>query len=401
MSGDDQTREPASRQQAREFISRVYFFQDLPEEDLELIAGRCRSLTFPAGARVFREGDIADRFYIVLSGTVEVWKDYESESRDLLASHGPGGLFGEMALVDELPRSATIIARDPVELLYLPREDFRQVLRERSTISLSLLKSLSMMVRRSNDSFVEDLRRRNRQLESAYDRLRQAQTELLRSERLSALGKFSNMILHDIRNPISVLRSYGELIASSPGDPDRVRNWASTIVTEADRLNSLATELLDYSRGEIRLDMGIHSMGDLLERVTAYTGPRLAQSRVTLRIENSVATPVIVDGERMVRVLTNLVDNARKASAPGQEVRVVAVARDRSLELSVADDGEGMDPDVLKHVFEPFYSSSRGGGSGIGLVIVKNVVEAHHGHLELNSSPGKGTVVGISLPLRG
>ncbi len=401
MSEHTKSRDNIPREQARDFISRVYFFQDLPEEDLDLIAGRCRRLEFASGDMVFREGDIADRFYIVLSGTVEVWKDYESDSRDLLATHGPGGLFGEMALVDELPRSATIIARDPVELLYLPRGDFRQVLRERSSISLSLLKSLSMMVRRSNDSFVEDLRRRNRQLEAAYDRLRQAQTDLLRSERLSALGKFSNMILHDIRNPISVLRSYGELIASSPGDTDRVQKWARTIVTEADRLNSLATELLDYSRGEIRLDMGVHNVADLLSRVSAYTSARLEQSRVSLVVENHVDTPIIVDGERMVRVLTNLVDNARKASGPGQSVVVYADSEERILRLEVSDQGEGMDDEVRARVFEPFYSSSRGGGSGIGLVIVKNVVEAHHGHLELQSSPGNGTTVRIGLPLRG
>src|SRR5512145_2480173 len=93
-------------------LAGVPFFAGLDPADLALIAAAAREESFAPGATIFREGDPADRLYIILAGTVEIWKDYGDEQRDLLASHAVGHLFGEMAVVDDLPRSATVVARD-------------------------------------------------------------------------------------------------------------------------------------------------------------------------------------------------------------------------------------------------------------------------------------------------
>ena len=166
-------------------------------------------------------------------------------------------MFGEMALADDLPRSATVRARGRARLLCVERGDFHRIIHDNSSIALSVLKSLSLMVRRSNNSFVENLRMRNEQLEKAYKELQEAQHELLAAERLSTLGKFSSLILHDIRNPISIMRGYAEMIIHRHDDHDHMVRNAKRIISEADRLNRLAGELLDYSRGEIRLNMQI------------------------------------------------------------------------------------------------------------------------------------------------
>ena len=88
--------------------------------------GSRREERFAPGATIFTRGRPADKLYIILEGTVEVWKDYGEDQRDLLAAHGVGHLFGEMALIDDLPRSATVIARDAVRLLSMGREDFHE-----------------------------------------------------------------------------------------------------------------------------------------------------------------------------------------------------------------------------------------------------------------------------------
>ena len=232
---------------------------------------------------IFREGSEADRFYIVLSGAVEVWKQ-----KDLLAVHTAGHLFGEMALIDELPRSATVIAREPTRLAYIGRADFQQIIRENSSVAISIIRSVSDMVRSSNEHFLESLRARNLELEQANRALREAQEELLRKERLSTLGKFSSLILHDIRNPISVLRSLAELILLGPEERERVERNARKIIVESDRLNQLASELLDYSRGDIRLNPTIVRLEEFFGRLREAIEERYQARGIAIRMDDRV-----------------------------------------------------------------------------------------------------------------
>ena len=380
------------------FLRDVYFFRDLTDEQVGAVEKCCKEDHFERGDVIFRENAPAERFFIVLDGMVEVWKDYASPAPDLLAVHGKGHLFGEMALIDDLPRSATVVAKTDTSVLYLFREEFDRVLRENTAVALSILRSLSAIVRKSNESFVVDLRRRNEELEKAYRELQAAQGELLRAERLSTLGKMSSMILHDIRNPISILRGFGEMIQLVADEPDKVRQYAASSVSEADRLNRLANELLDYSRGEIRLDVGVAPVGDVIEQALGGLRERFEKRAVTVRVENHVTVPVLMDAERMARVLTNLCDNARKAMRKGDSLTVRADLDGDELLLEVADTGRGMEPDVVAHVFEPFYSSSPDGGTGLGMVIVKSVVEAHRGSISVASEPGSGTTVSVRIP---
>ncbi|MFW6288991.1 MAG: ATP-binding protein [Spirochaetota bacterium] len=382
------------------FLREVYFFKDLSDGEIAEIEALFKEDRFDRGTVIFRENAPAERFFIVLDGMVEVWKDYSSPSPDLLAVHGQGHLFGEMALIDDLPRSATVVAKTDTRVLYLFRREFDRVLRERSAVALSILRSLSAMVRKSNESFVDDLRRRNAELESAYSELQSAQEELLRAERLSTLGKMSSMILHDIRNPISVLRGFGEMIQLVADEPDRVRQYAASTVREADRLNRLANELLDYSRGEIRLDVRVVPLDHLFGQLAEGMRERLVARGVTLTMDNSVVEPVLLDEERMVRVLINLCDNARKAMSRGDTLTVTARVEGSEVVIVVRDTGRGMSDDVARHIFEPFYSSSPDGGTGLGMVIVKSVVEAHRGSIAVESAPGVGTEVTLRLPTK-
>jgi signal transduction histidine kinase len=119
-----------------------------------------------------------------------------------------------------------------------------------------------------------------------------------------------------------------------------------------------------------------------------------------LDIRSDVGRPVIMDEERMLRVMMNLADNARKAMPSGGTLSMSATSHEETVRFVVSDTGEGMAPEVLDRIFEPFYSKSQSGGTGLGMVIVKNVVEAHQGSLRVESSPKEGTTVTIVLPSR-
>ncbi|ORC37740.1 histidine kinase [Marispirochaeta aestuarii] len=382
------------------FLKTVPFFSHLENEYLDELARYCREESFAPGEILFREGDAADRFFIMMKGQVEVWKSYGTQDADLLTVHGPGKPFGEMALVDAMPRYATLKARSSVTTLVIHEEEFLRLIRDNSAVALAVIRSLSAMVRRSNDTLLEDLKQRNLKLEQALKELQEAQDQLIQQERLSNLGKFSSMILHDIRNPISIVQGYAEILKRSEELPQKHREYVENIMSESERLAGLANEFLDYSRGEIRLDFSPVELGPFLEKLEALVRKRVGSKKVRLKFEHQGVTTAIFDHARIFRVLVNLTENARKALGREGELSVRFDEYQDSLRIVVRDTGEGMSPEVLAHVFEPFYSSSKQGGTGLGMLIVKNIVEAHHGDIDITSSPGKGTEITILLPLR-
>jgi signal transduction histidine kinase len=382
-------------------LTRAPFFKKLSDEEIRLVAECCSEELHELGEIIFVEGAVADRFYIVIDGRVEVWKNYGDPKPDLLATLESGRFFGEMALIDELPRSATVVAKERTRLLSLYRDDFRRLISERSSVALSVMTSISNMVRSSNEAYVDDLRKRNAELEAANAELKKAQAEGLRSERLSTLGKFSSLILHDIRNPLSVLKGQLELMKMRLDEPEKLSSHIASSLAEVSRLERLANEFLDYSRGEVRLDMTITKPSLLFDKVKSEMAKSFAKSGIS--IEKSIAydESVILDEERVFRALVNVADNARKAMAKkGGKLTLKSYREGDALVLETLDRGEGMPADVLERVFEPFYSASGQGGTGLGMLIVKNIVEAHGGSVRLGSKPGVGTRVLLSFPLR-
>jgi len=381
-----------------QFLKEAYFFHNLDDETIRRVVDVCREQTFDERRVLFEEGERGGRFFIVLEGEVEVWKDYKDPEPDMLAVHGKGHLFGEMALVDDLPRSATVIARKGARLLVMEREDFHRIVTEKSAVALSVLKSVSQMVRKSNQSYVDNLRKRNRELEKAYSELEAAQEEVLKAERLSTLGKFASLILHDIKNPLSILRGYAEMILMSLDDRKKIRRSAQKIIAESDRLNLLAGELLDYSRGDIRLNMQIVDLKGFLEDVAAAIEDRFKSRGIAIRIDAGYTGPVLMDRDRMLRVLLNLADNSRKAMPQGGEFTMSVKQDDGTYVLEVSDTGVGMSDEVKSKIFEPFFSSSESAGTGLGMSIVKSIVEAHQGSLTVSSRRYGGTQFRIVMP---
>jgi len=381
------------------FLKSVYFFQDLSDPDINKIKKACHEISYQKGEIIFKEGSPADKFYIVLEGAVEVWKDYNDLLKDLLAVHGRGHLFGEMALIDELPRSATLVAKEFSRLAYIDQPDFQQIFQENPAISRSIMRSVSSMVRRSNSLFVEGLRKRNLELEAANKELHEAQEELLRIERLSNLGKFASLILHDIRNPISVLRTLAEMILLESGSGELVEKNAHRIIYQADQMNNLVSELLDYSRGDIRLNMAIVDIKEFFNRLVKAIADSFKARNIDINTEIAFSGPVIMDDHRMFRVFLNLADNARKAMLKGGIFAIKAERREQCLAIEVSDNGVGMPPGIQEKIFEPFFSHADSGGTGLGMSIVKSIVEAHQGSLRVRSEQYKGTVFTITLPL--
>jgi signal transduction histidine kinase len=383
-----------------DLLKKVYFFTDLTESELKKIANVCHKESVPTGGIVFLEGSAADKFYIVVSGAVEVWKDYNKSNAEMLAVHGPGHMFGEMALIDDKPRSATIASGAPSVLLHIRRNDFQKIIKENASIALSVMRSVSEMVRKSNESFVEGLREQNVELERAYKELKETQGELIRAEKLSAVGKFSSLILHDIRNPLSILRGYAEMMLLHPEDNEKVKKNVSKIINEADRINRIASELLDYARGEIRLNISVVDMSEFMTQFIESISDKFAALKINIKTNLKFKGSILFDKERMNRVFMNLATNSAKAMPKGGDFSISLYERDNFLYFDVSDTGEGMSEDTMKKIFEPFFSVSKSGGTGLGMSIVKSIIEAHDGVLTVASKETEGSTFTIALPIK-
>lgn len=383
-----------------EVLRTISQFQNLSETELTQIVSVCKCSHHLKGSRLFREGDFADSVYLLIEGFVEIWKDYGKGKRDILARQDMGNIVGEMAVIDELTRSASVICGQDMLVYSIQRDDFIYLLRRLPELSFEFMKSISMLVRKSNVNFINELQDRNIKLEKTNKKILEMQDELVRKERLSTVGQFSSMILHDLRNPISVIKGYSDLIIMRDCDTDSVKSYAQAIQNETMKLNSLAGEILDYSRGEIRLNISVTDLDELISEVFAAINRKMIGHKVSLKKNIGFNEPVLLDYDRFFRVLVNLCDNSRKAITDGGIIHVTTERDERNYYIKIIDDGEGINQDKLKRIFDPFTSFSRAGGTGLGMVIVKNIIEAHKGHIEVQSEEHLGTTVIITMPLK-
>ena len=139
----------------------------------------------------------------------------------------------------------------------------------------------------------------------------------------------------------------------------------------------------------------------MVKKVVDTMEERFSSRGITIQADVRYPGPVIIDNDRMLRVLLNLADNSRKAMPRGGTFTLAVSREDKQLLIEVTDTGEGMDEEVQKTLFEPFVTHSKEGGTGLGMVIVKNIVEAHDGSLSYKTAKGQGTSFRISLPIRG
>lgn len=381
----------------RTFLKNIYFFHAMPEESLEKIAALCTEHAYSRGDILFFEDMVGDSFFIILEGELEIWKRYGSADAILLGVSSAGQPLGEMSLIDERPRSATVRARTPVRVYRINAKDFTTLLSTDTAMCLALLKAVTMMVRRSNEYHLQDLDKQNRELMNAYAELKAVQDELVRRERLSVIGKFSSLILHDIRNPLSALKSRVELLLENYQDEEYRTSAFESIRQDISRMETIAAEFLDYGRGEIQLDMGIVQPDAFFTRFTTAISQKISESAVVLHIQSDLDKPVIMDEHRMLRVLVNAAENACSAMKRGGDLYVSAFREGETLVITIRDTGTGMSPEVLDSIFEPFYSETPG-GTGLGMIIIKAIVEAHKGQVQVESQTGSGTVVTIRIP---
>jgi two-component sensor histidine kinase len=314
------------------FLRSIPFFHSLSDSDIKKIEGVCEEKYFKVGDIVFIEDSLGENFFIILEGSVEIWKDYKEKNVDPLAIFSRGQLFGELALTDNFPRSATVVAREPCRLLSIHRDDFTRIVTESGSISFSIMKSLSFMLRESTSNFLKDLKARNRFLERAYKQLKKTDEQRVASLRQKEL--LLHAFHHRVRDNIQIIND--------------IISFHSDILTQGNSHSDMCDPrwILDKIKERIQIMTRIH---DILFQ---------ASDLLKVNAKNYI--------EKLIHELFQYVDDAR------DQLRCIVEAEEIFLVIDDAVHLGMIIHELLSNVFRHAFPDNREGE--IHIIIQKSVI---------------------------
>ncbi len=237
---------------------------------------------------------------------------------------------------------------------------------------------------------------RSQELEETLDKVQSIQQDLIRSEKFATVGRLASSVAHELRNPLASIKNISYFLSKLGAfADDKSRQMVEMLSSEVLRANKIITELLDYSKTRklSKFEIDINTFIEKAVQTVTFAG----NIKLVLNLESFKA---MIDPDRITQVLVNLISNARDAMPQNGGVITVAAKKtdDDSFIISVEDNSCGIDPESLKRIFEPLFTTKLK-GIGLGLPIVKEIVEAHNGQITVESTINVGTVFTIKLPI--
>jgi PAS domain S-box-containing protein len=234
--------------------------------------------------------------------------------------------------------------------------------------------------------------------------VRSMEERIRQLDRLAALGRFASSVAHEIRNPLTGIATGVEYLSRGFPEGDERRVDVQYILREVTRLNTIITDLLTATRPRM-LTLGPVSLSDVAARAIRTLAASIPEGRVEIRLEGADTWPkVLADTDQLYQVFLNLVQNALQAIEDQGEVVIrahpVGKPPGSRVQVEVADTGAGIGAEHVPHLFEPFYTT-RPKGTGLGLFVAHGIVQRHGGSIEIESTPGQGTIFRLLLPAAG
>lgn len=369
-------------------------FPGIKPHELQEIIINSQIKSYPAGTVLCHEDAVEHTFYMILEGEFEVTKNIRNEEKRLLKTLAAGDFFGEMALIHNAPRAASVTSLSSVVVLELDKDGFDRVLKHSPSVALAMVGEISNRLRQNDQLAIEDFRLRASELADAYQKL--AEQDLARRE-------FLTNIAHELRTPLTVASGYLHQLKKGILSGEQLNITIETVSRNVDQIINLTNDLLFLQ--EIDLVLSEFQPVDLTLVADKVTDRYLAKAKergIRIVSKGGNIPPVQGDAAMLERAVTALLDNAIKFSPPNGVVEIRLMERGEQVSLSVKDNGIGIDPNVRPRIFDRFFHLEKSGdelysGLGIGLSITRQVIKQHRGTLDVESEPGKGSTFTISL----
>ena len=364
------------------FLERSKLFSGMLAAELPALKDSAQFNAYKAGRNIFQEGDPGDGLYIIVEGRVQITCLVGQNQRRVLSRFGPGDFFGEMAVLDNQPRSATATAETDTQVYFILRDDMLKILAGSPGLAVSMVKEFSLRMRDFNNQYTQ---------------------EVLQAERLTLVGRFARSIVHDFKNPLNIIGLSAEMAAMDRATPEMREGAKIRIRKQVDRLSDMINELLEFTRGtNSSVALAWTHYPDFVTQLVDDVRAETAAKSVLVELENDPpSVGVMMNPTRLSHLYYNIINNACDAMPNGGTVKLRFKRTDGEVVTEIEDSGKGIAPEIAPRLFEAFATFGKAQGTGLGLSICKKIIEDHHGRIGARSEPGGGAVFFFNLPIRG
>jgi len=356
-------------------------FNQLKPEELHALRQAAQERTFAAGQEIFREGDRGDGLYIVREGLVEISGRVEQKGRLVFSQVGPGDIFGEMAVIENMPRSAGAVATKETAAYFIPRAEMLAFIERSPGLALALLREISHRLREFNQQYLR---------------------EVLQAERLAIVGRFARSIVHDLKNPLNIIGLTAEMAGMERATTQMRQQAPARIRKQVERISDMISEILEFTQGaESDFVLAPTDYGAFVTQLMQELVPEAELRSAKLELAGPPpAVELFIHPKRLRRVFFNLIHNATDAMPEGGRIVLRFQVNEKEVVTEVEDCGRGIAPEIAGQLFEVFATHGKAHGTGLGLSICRRIIADHDGWIAARNQPGAGAVFSFGLPRR-
>lgn len=377
----------------------MHAFPGIDTAQAEEVIASGQMAGYPADVVLCHEGEFESSFYIILNGQVRVTKTLHSDTSRMLNVLGPGDFFGEMAIIHNAPRAATVTTTEPTTVLAIHKEAFTGLIETSNSVSLAIIREVSRRLRENDEMAIEDLRLKAKELAEAYQQL--AEEEFARSQ-------FLTMIAHELRTPLMAANGYIQAVRMGMFQGDAVNGAMETVWRNLQEITSLTNDILFLQEMDLILpEFRATNLSAVIQNAIEQEGDPARRQKVEIHLDAPENLPEIPgDPKSLQRALAAVLDNAIKFSPDGGEVQVnvceEAAGAGKQIRITIQDHGVGIPPEAMHRIFQRFFHldiicGKVFRGIGLGLSIAKHVIEQHKGSIDVVSELGAGSTFTILL----
>lgn len=373
----------------------VHAFPGIPRNEAEELVSAGDIRKFPAETILCHENAIASTFYIILEGNVKVTKLMEANKVRMLKTLGAGDFFGEMALIHDAPRAATVTTTTPITVLEVRKDAFDSLMRRSASLARAMVREVSRRLRENDNMAIEDLRLKSRELALAYQRM--VEQEYARND---ALTKAAQEMHAPMKASFELLRNMKEQpqAESLEGDLQELHE-------NMGRIAILINEMLfEQAIDPILVDFQPTDLSQIVTSLIDQFAEQAEAKNVRMQLSTIAQPPTIAaDPAALHKALGAIIDNAIKYSPVGGDIMIRMGREKKSPWIEIQDQGVGIEPEILPQIFERYYHQESGiealhSGRGLGLAIARQIILEHGGEITVASKPGKGSTFKVRLP---
>jgi signal transduction histidine kinase len=370
-------------------------FPGMKEAEAKRMIAAGQVKEYQPGITLCHEGVIETIFYIIITGEVKVTKLINDSQDRLLKMLGKGDFFGEMAIIHEAPRGASVTTVTDTLVLEIQKEAFKNFLIHSSSMSLAMVTEVSKRLRENDEMAIEDLRHKAHELAEAYQQL--AEMEAARNEFLATIA-------HELRTPLMAASGFVRMIQTGHISGKALDSTLDVISRNLQEIITLTNDILFLQEMDLIMpEFQPTDVGGVVASSLEKQRQNATRNLVGLSFNISADLPKVMSAPKSLeRALTAILDNAIKFSPDGGEVVVEVKPVDENIDVIIKDQGVGISDEVMPHIFERFYHVDKVGnhlfrGAGLGLSIARHVIEQHKGTIHVESTLGKGSTFTVSL----